>query len=68
MTPEVQQVVDEVQRMLGEALTGLVPLAGANTEVLGQPPFVILKPRDNASGAVEAAPLETPTLRGFYAT
>ena len=68
MTPDAQELVEEVQRMMADALTGLVPLAGANAEVVGAAPFVILKPRENVSGAVEAAALETPKLRGFYAT
>lgn len=68
MTPDVQELVDEVQRMMADALAGLVPVNGINAEVLGPAPFVILKPRENVAAGIEAASLNLPTLRGFYAT
>jgi hypothetical protein len=68
MTPDAQELVEEVQQMMADALAGLVPVDGANAEVLGPAPFVILKPRENVAAGIEAAPLDLPTLRGFYAT
>ena len=75
MTPEVQELVEAVQRMMADALSGLVPVNGLNAQVAGAPPFVILSPLEGGAGAgtgygdgESAGTVDRPTLRGFYAT